>query len=81
MEKDITTSKAFREHFEDAFWVPQQLLTNKSITFGHTIPAFIILGLGLLPAAIAFIVELLYHQYKKRTASKARMRMTPSWIP
>lgn len=81
MEKDITTSKAFRGHFDDAFWVPQQLLTNKSLTMGHATPAFIILGLGLMPALISFLIELLHHQYKGKTASNMRTGMTPSWMP
>ena len=80
MEKDITTSKDLRGHFDDAFWVRPQLLSNESLTMGHALPAFIILGLGLLPATIAIIVELLHHKYEKGTVSKARIRnYTDQW--
>ena len=75
MEKDITTSKDLRGHFDDAFWVPPTLLTNESLTMSHALPAFVILGIGLLPATIAFVVELLHHKYEKRTVNKAMIRI------
>ena len=77
MEKDITTSKDLRGHFDDAFWVPPlvtlTLLTNECLTMSHALPAFIILGIGLLPATIAFVVELLHRKYEEGTVNKARI--------
>ena len=79
MVKDVITSKALRGHFE--FWAPPQLLTNETLTMGHVIPAFIILGLGLLPATIAFILELLHHQSKKKTVTKTKIMIPEAWMP
>ena len=74
MEKDITTSKDLRGHFDDAFWVPPTLLTNECLTMSHALPAFVILGIGLLPAIIAIIAELWEHKYEKGTVNKTIIR-------
>ena len=79
MEKDITTSKAFRGHFE--FWVPLHLPTNETLTMGHVIPAFIILGLGLLLATIPFIFELFHHYCQGKTVAKAKIMISEAWMP
>ena len=89
MEKDIAFSKAVQGQIADQFWVPQKLLTNNSriwvpeqlltnevLTMNHALPAFIIHGIGLVPAAVAFIFELLHHKFEKRTANKRRIWMT-----
>ena len=58
--RDITTSKAYRGHFHD-FWTPEQLRSNKPFTMDHAMPAFIALGLGLIPAILIFLLELVLH--------------------
>ena len=64
MERDVTTSKDFRAHFE--FWAPQHLLRNEeTLTMDHAVPAFIILGLGLLSASIALVVEFIRRHHIK----------------
>ena len=81
MKNDIITAKDLRGHFDDAFWVPQQMLSNEPLTIGHALPAFIILGLGILSSTITFIGQILHQQYKKRTARKARIGMRHAWMP
>ena len=79
MEKDIKTSRAFQGHFQ--FWSPQEMLTNDPLTMGHAIPAFIILGLGLLPATITFMAELLVHLCNKKVTTKADNKIKKAWMP
>ena len=68
MENDFVTSRAYRKHFQ--FWAPPKLLTTDSLTMGHALPAFIILGLGLLPATITFMAELLVNRCKNKKKNK-----------
>ena len=62
--RDITTSKAHRGHFHD-FWTPKQLRSNKPFTMDHVMPAFIALGLGLIPATFIFLLELVLNHCGK----------------
>ena len=68
--RDITTSKAHRGYFHE-FWTPEQLRSNKPFTFHHAMPAFIALGLGLIPATLILLLELVLHLCKKYRTSKA----------
>ena len=70
MEKEIKTSMAYRGQF-DVFWIPEQLRSNKPFTIDHAIPAFLVLGLGLTPATIVFLLELVQHFCRKKTTDKA----------
>ena len=69
IEKEITTSKAYRGIF-DVFWVREQLRTNKPLTIDHVIPTFILLGLGLIPSTVVFFLELIHLLCKKKNARK-----------
>ena len=67
MEKDITTAKAFRQHFKEAFWTGNGTVRgNTPLTMWHVSPSFIFLGFGLVPSLVAFFLELLYHLSEKR---------------
>ena len=80
MERDITTSKDFRAHFE--FWAPQQLLRNEeTLTMGHAVPAFIIFGFGLLCASVAFVVEFVHQHRREKIATKTRKITVVAWKP
>ena len=68
IEKDITTSTAYRGYF-DNLWTREQLLANKPLTMDHVLPSFIMLGLGLIPAILIFFLELFHH--KKKNANQA----------
>ena len=70
MEKEIKTSMAYRGQF-DVFWIPEQLRSNKPFTIDHAIPAFLVLGLGLTPATIVFLLELMQHFCRKKTTDMA----------
>ena len=67
IEKDITTSTAYRGYF-DNLWTREQLLANKPLTMDHVLPSFIMLGLGLIPAILIFFLELFHH--KKKNANQ-----------
>ena len=67
IEKDITTSTAYRGYF-DILWTREQLLANKPLTMDHVLPSFIMLGLGLTPAILIFFLELFHH--KKKNANQ-----------
>ena len=69
IEKDITTSKSLRVNLE-MFWVREQLRSNKPLTIDHVIPAFILLGLGLIPSTVVFFLELIHLLCKKKNATK-----------
>ena len=69
IEKEITTSKAYRGLF-DIFWVREQLRQNKPLTNDHLTPAFILLGLGLIPSTAVFFLELVHLLCKKKKATK-----------
>ena len=67
IQKDITTSTAFRGHF-DILWTREQLQANKPLTMDHALASFITLGLGLIPAILIFFLELFHH--KKKNANQ-----------
>ena len=60
MEKDFTTSLAYRGHFEEAFWKYSGTMhSNKPLTLQHVLPSFMALGLGLILSIIVFMSEML----------------------
>ena len=61
MENDITTSPAFRGHFEESFWTRRnaQAHGNKPLTIHHVLPSFMLLGLGLISSITIFLLEFL----------------------
>ena len=63
IEKDITTSTAFRVYF-DFLWTREQLLANKPLTMDHALASFIALGIGLIPAILIFFLEHFHHKRK-----------------
>ena len=72
IEKDIKTSKVHRGYF-DVFWAHEKLRPNKPFTIDHATPAFLVLGFGLTPATLIFVLELVQHFCRKKrtnTASK-----------
>ena len=71
MENDITTAKAFRGYFKDAFWTRNETAHNDApLKMEHVFPSFILLGYGLGASVIAFFGELLYHLHGRRVAMK-----------
>ena len=58
MQNEITTSQAFRGHFEESFWTRRNVHGNKPLTIYHVLPSFMVLGFGLIPSIIIFILEL-----------------------
>ena len=78
MEEDITTEKAFRQHFKEAFWTRNGTVRgNVKLTMMHVAPSFIFLCLGLVPSLVAFFLELLYHLYEKRVANPSTLARPP----
>ena len=67
IERDLTTSTEFKGHF-DIIWIPEMLHSNKTLSIDHALPALIALGLGLIPAALIFLLEIIF--YKKMTKNK-----------
>ena len=57
MEDEITTSAAFRGHFEDSFWKKNRAIGNKTLTIKHVLPCFMSLVFGLILSTIIFILE------------------------
>ena len=57
MQKEITTSQAFRGHFEESFWTRRNVQGKKPLTIHHVLPSFMVLGFGLIPSIIIFILE------------------------
>ena len=64
VENDLTTSSGLRDLF-DGFWTPEILRANKPLNIDHALPAIIALGLGLIPATLIFLLEVIF--YKKMT--------------
>lgn len=75
IEKDIKTSTAYKAYF-DVFWAPEQLKSNKPFTIQHSIPALIVLGLGLPSAMFIFVLELLRNLYQKKMLRKGSSLMS-----
>ena len=59
MEKIVKTSLKFRDHFEGAFWNPENELRNEILTINHILPCMMLLAGGLFLAILAIIPELL----------------------
>ena len=66
MENEITTSQAFRGHFEESFWTRRNVHGNRPLTVYHVLPSFMVLGFGLIPSIIIFILESLLCLNKKK---------------
>ena len=56
MEKEITTSRHFRDLFE--FWTKGNEQENKPLTLQHVLTSFLVLGFGLTLSSTIFILEL-----------------------
>ena len=67
MEKEITTSKEFRGHFE-MFWKYTNEAKIAVLKFDHILPSLILLACGLGPATVALCLELLHHSWNKGPA-------------
>ena len=65
-EKDIKTSKNYRRYFTDIYWIRENLRPNKPLSVDHTLPSFIMLGLGIIPATIIFFLEVFHSKFKKK---------------
>ena len=68
IENDVTSSPAYKGYF-DILWTPQKIQSNKALTIEHVLPSFFALGLGLIPAVMAFVLEFFSRQ-KISDASK-----------
>ena len=68
MEDEITTSAAFRGHFEESFWKNNHAIGNKPLTTRHVLPCFVTLIFGLILSTIIFILEQLLCSNKKKTS-------------
>ena len=76
MENEITSSPAFRGHFEASFWTRRNVQGNKPLTIQHVLPSFMMFGFGLVSAIIVFIVEMLLGLKKKRSLRKSFEQVT-----
>ena len=68
IERDITTSTAYRIYFDGGFWTPDLLPSNKPLDIYHIIPSFIALGLGLISSIFSFSLEVFLPQKKSETS-------------
>ena len=58
LERDISTVEtAYRDLF-DIQWIPKQLRQTDALSIGHILPSFLVLGIGVILATFAFILEL-----------------------
>ena len=64
-QNDIKTSKMFRRYYTDIYWIRENMRPNKPLSVDHALPSFIMLGLGIIPAAIIFFVEVFHSKFKK----------------
>ena len=67
MEADVYALQG-GSSWEQAVWTPITVRGNEeiSLTLSHLLPSFGILGLGIIPSAIAFLIELIHLScYKK----------------
>ena len=67
IERDITTSTAYRGFFDGGFWTPELLLSNKPLNIYHIVPSFIALGLGLISSIFSFSLEVFL--FNKKSAN------------
>ena len=71
MENDITTMPSQQNYFKNATYRGKIALRNDAqLTMEYIFPSFILLGVGLVPAMVAFFLEQLYHLYEKRDTNK-----------
>ena len=70
MQNEITTLQAFRGHFEESFWMRRNVQGNRPLTVHHVLPSFMVLGFGLIPSIIIFILELLLCLNKKKVLAE-----------
>ena len=70
IRQDVASSYA-KGDYHKVFWVREQLRPNKPFTIDHAIPAFIVLGFGLVSSTLTFALELLRHLCRKKRTSKA----------
>ena len=73
MEKEISTSKEFRGHFEN-FWKWTHEARIDTLYFDHVLPSLILLACGLGPATVAFFLELLHHSWKRPGEMKVQVK-------
>ena len=77
MENDITTSKTFRPLFKEAFWSRNGTVRgNVPLKMDHVFSAFILFAAGLVPALVAFSLELLYHKRIDNKTPGSSLRST-----
>ena len=67
MEADVYALQG-GSSWEQAVWTPITVRGNEeiSLTLSHLLPSFGILGLGIIPSAIAFLIELIQQSCNKR---------------
>ena len=74
MENEIKTSPTWRGYFDGtSFWTRKDAYGNKPLTLIHVLPSFMVLGFGLIPSVIIFILEILLHM----NARRANVRSIP----
>ena len=77
MESDVYALQG-GSSWEQAVWTPIHVRGNEvPLTLSHLLPSFGILAVGLIPSAIAFIIELIL--YKKMTPNKV-IGSVQTWI-
>ena len=64
IERDITSSPAYRIYFDGGFWTPELLLSNKPLNIYHIMPSIIALGLGLISSILSLSLEIFLPQKK-----------------
>ena len=77
MEADVYALQG-GSSWEQAVWTPITVRGNEeiSLTLSHLLPSFGILGLGIIPSAIAFLIELIHLScYKKAKYCVTVMKM------
>ena len=71
MENEIKTSPNFRGYFEESFWKKKTEYGNKPLTMNNILPSLMLLGFGLIPSTLIFILELMHHWSRKRGSVEA----------
>ena len=71
MENEIKTSPTWRGYFDEtSFWTRKDAYGNKPLTLIHVLPSFMVLGCGLIPSILIFILEILLHMNARRANVK-----------
>ena len=78
IENDVTSSTAYKGYF-DILWTPQKIQSNKALTIEHLLPSFFALGLGLIPAGIAFVLE--FFSRRQKVSNPSKQHGTKAYIP